>query len=122
MQSTIQPRVSSAQLAAELTLARYLGQDFRGTDLRAAVLGLPLVLDFIVLHAGPGAELDWDRFDPFAYVEVIRDIEDDEAAFLKALLDESRHFFAYLGERGELDAASADRIRAQIEDARGELG
>jgi hypothetical protein len=118
---TDQRRTTASSLSAELMLARYLGQDFRGGDLRAAVLGLPLVLDFIALHEEPGTEPSWDRFDPIAYVSVIRDIEDEEAAFLKALLHESRLFFWYLGEHGELDAASADRICAQIELALGTL-
>jgi hypothetical protein len=119
--SPLDPSQLPARLHAELTLARYLGQGFRGDDLRAAALGLPLVLDFIALHHVDETEFAWDRFDPRAYVAVIRDIEDDEAAFLKALLRESRLFFAYLAEQGELSPPHGARVRREIDRALREL-
>ncbi|NLY93416.1 MAG: hypothetical protein GXY23_05250 [Myxococcales bacterium] len=105
---------------AELALAQYLGRDFRGQDHRAALLGLPLVLDFIVLDREP-REFDWGDFDPHAYVRAIRDLEDTEALFLRALLRETSLFFGYLAERDELPRARARRVRAEIERALAEL-
>src|SRR5690606_30835128 len=107
---------ASTRLAAEATLARYLGPDFRGRDRRAAVLGLPLVLEFLLLpHAPEDGELAWDRFDPHAYVALIRDLEDTEAAFLKALLAEAIVFFDYLVDSGRVDPSRAAHVQAEIE-------
>jgi hypothetical protein len=117
---TFDPSRTPPRVHAELTLARYLGHEFRGDDLRAAILGLPLVLDFIALHHGP--EFAWDHFEPHAYVAIIRAIEDEEATFLKALLRESKRFFEYLADRDELCEAHASHVGREIERALAELG
>lgn len=103
------------RLRAEMRMTRYLGRDFRGEDFRAAALGLPLIFDFLTMTCVPSEPFTWSDFDANEYVSLVLDLEDDEALFLRALLVEARVFFAYLCDAGEIGAADADRIDADLE-------
>ena len=112
----------AGDLEAELTLARYLGRDFRGSDLRAAALGLPLVLDFITLaQAEKSSDFAWESFDVHTYVAVVIEIEDEDRLFLKALLVETMLFFEYLSDLAEVTSAKASEIQGEIAQVLSEL-
>lgn len=76
---------------------------------------LPVLALFVAMIEEPtSAGLRWDALDPDALLRASLEVDPEEHAFLRDLLDVSAAFYAFLAEERHLPASRAKAIRTRL--------